>query len=64
VSTGIAIDKARLESDQSTANIAMSVHANDTLTPGQREAIRRVLEGDDDSPAPERRISEIIAGGE
>ena len=43
VSTGIAIDKMRLESDLSTQNIA--VHTNDKLTDQERQRIRAILTG-------------------
>ena len=57
VSTGIAIDKARLESDLSTSNVA--VNHNDKLTPEQRAGIREWLIGADE---PEHGVSEIVNG--
>ena len=47
VSCGIAIDKMRLESDLSTSNLAVAHDHEDRLTDAEREAIHRILVGDE-----------------
>ena len=49
VAIGIGIDKARLESDLSTSNVAVAHHAEDKLTDAERQRIRAILEGTDSS---------------